>query len=56
MREKEKERGRDTEREREREREREGRGVIEGSWVQIPLRPTFRSYFKETVSGGYHIY
>ena len=25
-------------------------------WVQIPLRPTFYSYFKESFSGEYHIY
>ena len=26
------------------------------SWVDIPLRPTFYSYFKESFSGKYHIY
>ena len=25
-------------------------------WVQIPLRPTFYSYFKESISGEYHMY
>ena len=29
---------------------------IQWFWVQIPLRPTFYSYFKESVSGEYHIY
>ena len=29
---------------------------IQWSWVQIPLRPTFYSYFKESVSGEYHTY
>ena len=29
---------------------------IQWSWVQISLRPTFYSYFKEPVSGEYHIY
>ena len=26
------------------------------SWVQIPLRPTFCSYFKESFSGEYRMY
>ena len=26
------------------------------SWVQVPLRPTFYSYFKESFSGEYHMY
>ena len=30
--------------------------VIQWSRVQIPFRPTFYSYFKEYVSGEYHIY
>ena len=29
---------------------------IQWSWVQIPLRPTFYSYVKESVSGEYHVY
>ena len=29
---------------------------IQWSWVQIPLRPTFYSYFKESVRGEYHMY
>ena len=29
---------------------------IQWSWVQIPIRPSFYSYFKESVSGEYHIY
>ena len=29
---------------------------IQWSWVQIPLRPTFYSYFKESFSGEYHIF
>ena len=29
---------------------------IQRLWVQIPLRPTFYSYFKESFSGEYHIY
>ena len=29
---------------------------IQWSWVQIPLRPTFYSYFKESVSSEYHMY
>ena len=29
---------------------------IQWPWVQIPLRPTFYSYFKESFSGEYHIY
>ena len=29
---------------------------IQWSWVQIPLRPTFYSYFKESFSGEYHVY
>ena len=29
---------------------------IQWSWVQIPLRPTFYSYFKESISGEYHMY
>ena len=29
---------------------------IQWSCVQIPLRPTFYSYFKESFSGEYHIY
>ena len=28
---------------------------IQWSWVQIPVRPTFYTYFKESVSGEYHI-
>ena len=30
--------------------------IIQWSWVQIPLRPSFYSYFKEPVSGQNHIY
>ena len=29
---------------------------IQWSWVQIPLRPGFYSYFKESFSGEYHTY
>ena len=29
---------------------------IQWSWVQIPLRPTFYSFFKESDSGEYHMY
>ena len=29
---------------------------IQKSWVQIPLRPPFHSYLKESVSGEYHMY
>ena len=29
---------------------------IQWSWVQIPLRPPFYSYFKESFSGEYHRY
>ena len=29
---------------------------IQWSWVQIPLRPTFYSYFKESISGEYNMY
>ena len=29
---------------------------IQWSWVKIPLRPTFYSYFKESSSGEYHMY
>ena len=29
---------------------------IQWSWVQIPFRPTFYSYFKESLSVEYHIY
>ena len=29
---------------------------IQWSWVQIPLRTTFYSYFKESISSEYHIY
>ena len=29
---------------------------IQWSWVQIPLRPTFYSYFKESFSDEYHMY
>ena len=29
---------------------------IQWPWAQIPLRRTFYSYFKESVSGEYHIY
>ena len=29
---------------------------IQWSWVQIPLGPTFYSYFKESFSGEYHMY
>ena len=29
---------------------------IQWSWIQIPLRPTFYGYFKEFVSGEYHMY
>ena len=29
---------------------------IQWSWVQIPLWPSFYSYFKEFVSGEYHMY
>ena len=29
---------------------------IQWSWVQIPLRPTFYSYFKESFGGEYHKY
>ena len=29
---------------------------IQWSWVQIPLRLTFFSYFKEFSSGEYHMY
>ena len=29
---------------------------IQWSWVQIPLRPTFYSYFKESFSGEYNVY
>ena len=28
---------------------------IQWSWVQIPVRPTFYTYFKESVSGEYHV-
>ena len=29
---------------------------IQWSWVQLPLESTFYSYFKESVSGEYHMY
>ena len=29
---------------------------IQWLWVQIPLRQTFYSYFKESFSGEYHMY
>ena len=29
---------------------------IQWSWVQIPLRPAFYSYFKQSFSGEYHVY
>ena len=29
---------------------------IQWLWVQILLRPTFYSYFKESISGDYHMY
>ena len=29
---------------------------IQWSWAQIPLRPTFYSYFKESFNGEYHMY
>ena len=29
---------------------------IQWSWVQLPLESTFYSYFKESISGEYHIY
>ena len=29
---------------------------IQCSWIQVPLRPTSYSYFKESFSGEYHIY
>ena len=29
---------------------------IQWSWVQIPLRPTFYGYFKESFSGDYYMY
>ena len=29
---------------------------IQWLWVQIPLRPTFYGYFKESFSGEYHLY
>ena len=30
--------------------------LISGLWVQIPLRPTFYSYFSESFSDEYHMY
>ena len=42
--------------ERETARELERLNGIQWSWVQIPLRPTFYSYFKESFSDEYHIY
>ena len=29
---------------------------IQWSWIQIPLRPTFYSNFRESVSDEYHMY
>ena len=29
---------------------------VGSEWVQIPLRPTFYSYFKESFRGEYHMY
>ena len=33
-----------------------GLNGIQWPWVQIPLRPTFYSYFLKSFSGEYHIY